>query len=157
MTTAASPFELPATMPPELVRVSDYWEGLKRGNASMPFWDDLVLSSLSGLSERLMLVDVFEGPLRFRFNTVGQDIRAQYGTNVTGKFLDEIEIKAPFEYLMAQSNATIESRVPSFYASVSSSSPSHQRDRYARVLLPMWGNGRIEMMLGAISQAPAPE
>lgn len=151
MTTATSPFELPGKLPPDLDQVRDYWESLKRGDASMPFWDDIVLSSLPGLAERLMLVDVFEGPLRFRFNTIGQDIRTQYGTNVTGKFLDEMEIKAPFEYLTAQSSATIESRLPSFYASFSSKSPMHQQGRYARLLLPMWGNGRIEMMLGAIA------
>ena len=149
--TAASPFELPDNLPPELARVRDYWESLKRGDASMPFWDDVTLSSLPGLAERLMLVDVFEGPLRFRFNTIGQDIRAQYGTNVTGKFLDEMEIRAPFEYLTAQLSATIETRLPSFYASFSSKSPAHQQDRYVRLLLPMWGNGRIEMMFGAIA------
>lgn len=128
----------------------DYWESLKRGDASMPFWDDVTLSSLPDLADRLMLVDVFEGPLRFRFNTIGQNIRTQYGTNVTGKFLDEIEIRAPFEYLTAQSSATIESRSPAFYESVSSRSSAQHEGRYARLLLPMWGNGRIEMMLGAI-------
>ena len=116
----------------------------------MPFWDDVVLSSLPDVSGRLMLVDAFESPQRFRFNTIGQDIRVRYGTNVTGKFLDEMEIRAPFEYLTAQSSATIETRLPSFYASVSSKSPAHQQDRYVRLLLPMWGNGRIEMILGAI-------
>lgn len=128
----------------------DYWESLKRGDASMPFWDDVTLSSLPDLADRLMLVDVFEGPLRFRFNTIGQNIRTQYGTNVTDKFLDEIEIRAPFEYLTAQSSATIESRSPAFYESVSSRSSAQHEGRYARLLLPMWGNGRIEMMLGAI-------
>lgn len=116
----------------------------------MPFWDDVTLSSLPDLADRLMLVDVFEGPLRFRFNTIGQNIRTQYGTNVTDKFLDEIEIRAPFEYLTAQSSATIESRSPAFYESVSSRSSAQHEGRYARLLLPMWGNGRIEMMLGAI-------
>ena len=38
-------------------------ERLKRVDASMPFWDDAVLSFLPGLSERLMLVDVFERPI----------------------------------------------------------------------------------------------
>ena len=149
MTTAELPFELPASLPQDLARVLNYWENLKRGDASMPFWDDVTLSSLPGLSERLMLVDVFESPLRFRLNTVGQDIRNQYGKNVTGKFLDEIEIRTPLDYMAAQSSATIESRLPSFYASFSSKS-SAQQDRYVRLLLPMWGNGRIERMLGAI-------
>ncbi len=116
----------------------------------MPFWDDVTLSSLPDLIQRLMLVDVFESPQRFRLNSIGQEIRTQYGSNVTGKFLDGIEIRAPFDYMTAQSSATIEDKLPTFYASFSSNSPPLQEHRYTRLLLPMWGNGRIEMMLGVI-------
>lgn len=149
MPTAASPFEVPDDLLPGLTQVRAYWQRLKRGNATIPFWDDVVLSSLPALGERLMLIDVFESPFRFRFNTIGHEIRAMYGTNVTGKFLDEVEIKSPFEYMTAQLHATIESRQPSLYVSFSSRNP-HQQDRYSRLFLPMWGNGRIEMMLAAI-------
>ena len=150
MTTAALPFPVPENLALDFVRVRNYWESLKRGNASMPFWDDVNLSSLPDLSERLMLVDVFENPQRFRFNSIGQEIRTQYGASVTSQFLDKIEIKAPFEYLTAQSSATIEGKVPTFYASSLSKSARLRQNLYARLLLPMWGNGRIEMMLGAI-------
>lgn len=150
MPTAASPFEVRDDLPPGLTQVRDYWQGLKRGNAIMPFWDDVNLSSLPDLAGRLMLIDVFESPFRFRFNTIGQEIRALYGSNVTGKFLDEIEVRAPFDYMIAQLHATIESRSPAVYESVSSRSSAQHQGRYARLLLPMWGNGRIEMMLGAI-------
>ncbi len=151
MTTARSPFQLPEKMTLELDRVRDYWQSLLRGEANMPFWDDVKLSSLPDLRARLMLVDAFENPQRFRFNTVGQDICGRFGENPTGKFLDEIESKTPFEYLMAQSSATIEARAPTFYASHPSTGTSQHQNGYVRLLLPMWGNGRIEMMLGAIA------
>jgi hypothetical protein len=151
MTTAALPFPVPVNLALDFVRVRNYWESLKRGDASMPFWDDVNLSSLPDLSERLMLVDVFENPQRFRFNSIGQEIRAQYGAGLASKFLDEIEIKAPFDYLTAQSSATIEGKVPTFYASFSSNNAGLSRNFYGRLLLPMWGNGRIEMMLGTIA------
>jgi hypothetical protein len=151
MTAPASPFSLPEKLPLELNRVREYWQSLKRGEASMPFWDDVKLSSLPDLSGRLMLVDVFENPQRFRLNSIGQDLGARYGANVTGKFVDEIEVRAPFEYLAAQSSATIEGRAATFYARDASKSAPLQQDGYARLLLPLWGNGRIEMVLGAVS------
>ncbi len=117
----------------------------------MPFWDDVKLSALPDLSSRLMLVDAFENPQRFRLNSIGQDLGARYGANVTGKFLDEIEMRTPFECLAAQSSATIEGKTATFYAHDASKSAPLRQDGYARLLLPLWGNGRIEIMLGAIS------
>ena len=92
-----------------------------------------------------MLVDVFENPQRFRFNSVGQKIRDRYGSDIVHRFADEMDVKAPFEYFTSQSSATIEGGVPTYYRNVS------RNTGYSRLLLPMWGNGRIEMMLGAIA------
>jgi hypothetical protein len=143
---SSSPFALPATLPPGLGRVRDYWEGLKRGEASMPFWDDVKLSSLPDLSDRLLLVDAFENPQRFRLNSAGARIRRSYGTDLADKFIDEIAQKGPFELLAAQASATIEAKAPTLYAAPAGS--DHQG--YARLLLPMWGDGRIGMLLGAV-------
>jgi hypothetical protein len=142
----SSPFALPAKLPPGLGRVRGYWESLKRGEASMPFWDDVKLSSLPDLSDRLLLVDAFENPQRFRLNSVGAQIRRSYGTDLADKFIDEIAQKGPFALLAAQASATIEAKAPTFYAAPAGS--GHQG--YARLLLPMWGEGRIGMLLGAV-------
>jgi len=143
---SSSRFALPAKLPPGLGRVRDYWESLKRGEASMPFWDDVKLSSLPDLSDRLLLVDAFENPPRFRINSAGAQIRRGYGADLADKFIDEIAQKSPFELLAAQASATIEAKAPSFYAAPAGS--GHQG--YARLLLPMWGEGRIGMLLGAV-------
>src|SRR5471030_2751279 len=143
---SSSRFALPAKLPPGLGRVRDYWESLKRGEASMPFWDDVRLSSLPDLSDRLLLVDAFENPQRFRLNSVWAQIRRSFGADLAGKFLDEISQKGPFELLAAQASATIGAKTPTFYAAPAGS--GHQG--YARLLLPMWGEGRIGMLLGAI-------
>ena len=90
MTRSTHPFPLPAKPPQVFSRVQDYWERLKRGDNDIPFWDDVNLSALPDVSDRLMLVDAFENPQRFRLNTLGQKLQHQYGTNVTGKFVDEI-------------------------------------------------------------------
>jgi hypothetical protein len=38
------------------LRVRLYWEGFKRGDANMPFWDDINLTAIPEVSARLMLV-----------------------------------------------------------------------------------------------------
>jgi hypothetical protein len=150
MTKSDHPFAVPTKLPLMSRRVRDYWESLKRGDNDMPFWDDVNLSSMPELADRLILVDAFEIPQRFRLNTMGEQIKAQYGLNVTGKFMDEIQRKAPFEFFTAQASATVEAKAPTFYHQKSDA--KDKQDQYHRFLLPLWGNGRIEMILGLVTQ-----
>ena len=152
MTRATVPFAIPVKLPSALDRVYGYWNGLKRGESDIPFWDDLDLSSLSDLADRLMLVDVFEMPQRFRFNSVGKVILESYGSDLAGKFSDEIDPKSPLEFFTSQASVTVEANAPTFFTATSES----RRDASnARLLLPMWGNGRIEMILGGVTKATA--
>lgn len=146
------PYAMPEKLEPSLQQVRAYWEGLRRHENNIPFWDDLKVSSLPDLADSLLLIDVFLKPVRFRFDTVGQELTARYGKTVAGKFLDEIEAKHPFAYLISQSSATIEGGVPTFFR--------HERGKseaagstapYSRLLLPLWGDGYIGMLLGALS------
>ena len=139
MTKKPHPFVLPARLSSDLGRVRDYWSSLKRAENQVPFSDDVNLSALRGLAARLMLVDVFERPQRFRLNTVGNEIRDDYGADIVGKFADEIEAKGPFAYFMAQASASVEAAEPTYY-----------HDGFARLLLPMWGGGRVAMLLGTV-------
>jgi hypothetical protein len=146
MKSFPAPYSLPQHLEPDLARVLAYWEGLKRGEANMPFWDDMNPSALADLSDRLMLIDVFNNPVRFRLALVGDEIKAQHGGELIGKFLDELKVREPLSYLNSQSSATVESRMPTYYRS-----PEAGRRGYSRLLLPMWGNGHIGMLLGAVS------
>ena len=139
MTKTPHPFALPTRLSPDLGRVRDYWNGLKRGENQVPFWDDVKPSALPGFEGRLMLVDVFERPQRFRLNSVGNEIRDYYGADIVGKFVDEIEAKGPLEYFVAQASATAEAAEPTYY-----------HDGFARLLLPMWGGGHVAMLLGTV-------
>src|SRR4249919_2841905 len=115
MNTSTAPFTLPPKLESDLVRVRAYWKGLKRGGADMPFWDDVDLSKLPDLSSRLMLIDVFNKPVRFRLGTLGKELKERHGGDVVGRFLDEIEAPTPLQYLSSQSSATVESRAPTYY------------------------------------------
>lgn len=109
----------------------------------MPFWDDMKLSDLPDLTDRLVLIDAFQGPERFRFGEVGAGIG---GEEMEGRFLDETTLRRPFEFLRGQCSVTIESAAPTCFRMEEASG----REPYSRLLLPMWGDGRISMILGAI-------
>lgn len=135
------PYSLPTRLSPELARVHAYWRGLLRGAAEMPFWDDAKLTDLPDLADRLFLVDVFSPPERYRFASLGKSLS---GDELAGRFLDETALASPFAYLRSQAAATVESAQPTFFRDES------ELGGYARLLLPMWGEGRISMLLGAV-------
>ena len=151
MTKAKLPFPVPAKLTSDFDHFWVYWNSLKRGENKIPFSDDLDLSALPFLSDRLMLVDVFEKPQRFRFNLIGKIIEHRYGSNFSGKFADEIDPKGPLDFFTAQASATVEASAPTFFTIGDVKSENEN----ARLLLPMWGNGRIDTILGGIARAAA--
>lgn len=135
------PYALPARLSPELARVHAYWRGLLRGAAEMPFWDDAKLTDLPDLADRLFLIDVFSPPERYRFATLGE---ALTGDDLAGRFLDEHPLASPFAFLRSQAAATVESAQPTYFKD------EGELGGYGRLLLPMWGEGRLSMLLGAV-------
>ncbi len=151
MTERFHDYSLPDELDPDLSRVLAYWNGLKRGANDVPFWDDVKFSLQSRLGREAMLIDVFEDPLRFRFASAGVDVSSWYGTTIDGRFLDEIDPHVPFEELALQCKAAVEGHAPTYYCKTAvTPADANPPSGYARLLLPLWGNGRIEMLLGAV-------
>lgn len=146
------PYSVPKKIEPRLARVLAYWESLKRAENNMPFWDDVTTSSLPDLADRLMLIKAFAKPERFRLQSVGQQLIDRYGEPVAGKFIDEMELRTPFEYLRSQCSATVESCAPTYYQHGPSNLENPRvAGSYSRLLLPLWGDGHIGMVLGAVN------
>jgi hypothetical protein len=139
--TTQHPFALPKALSPDLCRVLDDWRGLLRGEAEMPFADDLKLTDLPDLAPNLFVIDVFDRPERFRVALVGEGLQAH---DLRGRFLDEVPPGWPFQYLRAQCAATVEAGAPTFFHAELAVRP------YSRLILPLWGEGRISTLLGAI-------
>ena len=146
-----APYAMPDYLEQELADVLAYWNGLKRRESNIPFWDDVQLTALREYSDTLMMIDVFEKPERFRFGVVGRAIVGRYGSDVESHFVDEVARRAPFEYLVSQSSATVQSGAPTFYHHIAMN--AHEPDpskSYLRMLLPLWGEGHIAMLMGAV-------
>jgi hypothetical protein len=60
---------------------------------------------------------------------------------------DEIKLAEPLNYFIAQASATIEAGTPTLYSAARGKSRGRG---YSRILLPAWGNGRIDLLLGAV-------
>jgi hypothetical protein len=71
-----------------------------------------------------------------------------FKTPVNRKFIHEIELRAPIEELTTQCWFTIQRREPTYFRR--DASPG-ARTGYSRLVLPLWANGHIEMLLGAIT------
>jgi hypothetical protein len=113
----------------------------------MPFSDDVSLGPIEKLSAHVMLVEVFSRPQRFRSSKLGKNIIGKLSNDLTGQVVDEIKPAEPLNYFIAQASATIEAGIPTLY------SATRRRPRgmgYSRILLPAWGNGRIDLLLGAV-------
>ena len=80
-----------------------------------------------------------------RFDLAGADVTGWYGAMIDSRFLDEIDLHAPFDGLTRQCQATVENSAPTYYRQTATG-----KGNFARLLLPLWGNGRIEMLLGAV-------
>ena len=82
---------------------------------------------------------------------MGADLTDWYGETIGNSFLDEIDLHAPFDELTLQCKATVEGCAPTYYRQTAAGKGDAEHPGgYARLLLPLWGNGRIEMLLGAV-------
>jgi hypothetical protein len=139
-------FVLPDQLEGDLERVYAYWNGLKRGDNDIPFWDDVKFSMRARLAREVMVIEAFKNRLRFRFDLVGEDLTRRYGACLGGKFTDEVDLHSPIDRLTEQCRATVERRAPTFFRHA----PTQSGVGYSRLVLPLWGNGHIEMLIAAI-------
>jgi hypothetical protein len=141
MNPTANPFPLPSTLERPLAALGDYWRSLRRAENDIPFADDLNPGVLAAEAGAVLLLDVFEKPERFRFSLLGGDLLLPQDRALSGKFLDEVDLPAPLGFLRAQASATVEARAPTYFRDAGGA---------ARLLLPMWGDGRVSLLLGAV-------
>jgi hypothetical protein len=137
-----NPFPLPDRLDAKLQPVVSLWKSLRRGENGMPFSDDLGVSALSNLPGNPFLLSVTASPERYRFEFLSESLRRKA---VLERFVDEMPTNVNFGYLRAQSSATIEAAEPTLFHLTDSSGY-----RFSRVLLPLWGNGQVNLLLGAL-------
>jgi hypothetical protein len=130
-----------------LHRLHAYWRDRRRG-AAPPSREDIDPSDLKELLPNLALIDVEDGPRRYRFRLVGTEIVARYGQELTGKRLDEVELGSELASISAQYDETVMERAPT-YCRHELTRPGDRLLRYERLLLPLSRDGiHVDMLLG---------
>ena len=136
-----NPFPLPDRLDAKLQPVVSLWDGLRRGENGLPFSDDLGVPALSNLPRNPFLLSVIASPARYRFEFLSESLRR---VAVLESFVDEMPPNISFSYLGAQGSATIEAAEPTLFHLTDASGY-----RFSRVLLPLCGNGQVNLLLGA--------
>jgi hypothetical protein len=75
---------------PVIQRIHAYWES-KLAGRKMPRREDIVPEELGDLLPWVMLVEVVGEPARFRLRLVGTGVVREYGREITGAFVDELD------------------------------------------------------------------
>ena len=146
MTRHAAPFAIERPLPTRLGAVLDYWRGLLRGEATIPFSDDVDITKVEALCADVFLLGVFAKPERFRLDLAHTPHAPGVEGQLLGRFIDEVELPTPLEFLRAQADAAVESVGPTLYEH----SPGGGEHPYARLLLPAWGEGKVSLLIGAL-------
>lgn len=149
MTKLTSPYSIVAPIPRQLDAVLSYWRELRRGQADMPFADDVDLAAIRPLCRELLVLDVFLLPERFRLGIADVGMPPEQRGGVLGRFIDEVELPSPLDLLRSQCSATLECGQPTVYRHVPC---ARSGEPYSRLLAPAWGEGQVRMLLGAVER-----
>jgi hypothetical protein len=135
-----------------LQSVYDYWTK-KRGVRFAPARSDIEPEEIRALLAHVMLIDVIgRSPrFRYRYRLVGTAFAVEYGQEITGKFVDEIDLSDRKEFIFADYDGVVRTRAPSFSRwEFTKSDGRHMLCR--RVLLPLSSDGdAVNMLFGALT------
>src|SRR5690242_12371105 len=140
------PFAVDAPLGPRLEALMEYWRKLLRGEATMPFADDVDMAKVKALCSDVFVLGVFERPERFRLDLAHTPFAPEVEASLVGRFIDEIDLPTPLEFLRAQADATVEGLAPTLHRHA----PAGSERPYARLLLPAWGEGQVKLLLGGV-------
>jgi len=78
---------------PVTQRLLAYWQSKLNGRAA-PRREDILPEELGDLLPWIILIEIMGEPPRFRVRLAGTGVVREYGSEVTGKFIDELDLGA---------------------------------------------------------------
>jgi len=111
---ASSVIEYPELISPILREGYGYWRS-KRGERSFPARADFdPLMEIPKLARNMMLLDVEQEPLDFRYRLIGDKLREHMGANWVGRRWSEIEQQRAPNPIWLHHQWVVENRAPRF-------------------------------------------
>lgn len=145
--------------PPVLLDLHDYWQS-RRGAQAFPARADIDPVDIPALLEHLLLVDVLQDPLDFRYRLVGGHIVHHAGHNIQGKTVRGLleGENSPDRSVQAKAmdlgKMVSDHKEPVFAQLRYHSGTSNSEKLLHMVLLPLGEQGGgVNMVLGGLSYA----
>lgn len=137
--------ELSEPCHPQLKELYAYWLS-KKGSRIAPPRSAIKPSELRSLLPTIALIDVIGDPPRFCFRLFGTSLAAAYGQDLTGKFLDEIDIDhIDIEVLRQAEEVVLKCNVQTGRVLFTKRDGRHIE--YERIALPLSNDGRTVNMI----------
>jgi hypothetical protein len=118
-----------------LKELFDYWDR-KRGERFAPTPAAIVPTEIKPLLRRLFIVEVVGSPPRFRFRLAGTAVVDGFGEELTGRFLDELDLAKRHNEIARDYHQVLATRAPAcsrWHYTKQDGKPQ----RYERLLMPL--------------------
>jgi hypothetical protein len=146
-----SQMPMPVITTPQLRTLAELWAS-KRGSQALPCRSDFSDDDLRPWFGNLLMVDVVEGPHRFRFRLMGTSLVDAAHRELTGKFFDEADISGYEPDVLDDYAEVVRTGVPFCKTRHYNPAPGTFMDHwrvYERLLLPLATDGKaIDRILG---------
>lgn len=135
---------------PILQHLYDYWRQ-KRGTRALPARRDLDPVEIPSILPNVILLDVVSETQRMRARVVGTKVVGWYGSDYTGKYLDEIDFGDQRDQVLSDYRACLSSAKPQLEFR-QFRTDSDILIRMERVILPLSDDGEtVNMLLSGLS------
>lgn len=132
-----------------------YWIS-KKGERLAPARADIDPAEMKAFLPHVFLLDVVGTPPRFRFRLVGTEVTSRYGEELTGRFLDEVDLDDVGVDILGEYQRAIREAGP-VLGRWAYEKRSGQYLNYERLILPLSSDGRsIDMLLCGAQMGGAP-
>lgn len=132
---------------PRIRRAYEFWNAL-REEREMPARRDIDPSEIVPILPFVVLVDVLDDPIDFRFRLAGTDVVRRYGQELTGRKLREIDVDGKYRQIFDEYELTVTRRRPEIFTEEFTRTDG-KFVRYTRLLCPLSADGvAVNMLFG---------
>ncbi len=141
-------------LPKPLAQLYEYWKQ-KRGDRVMPSRADIDPVEMRAFLPHTMLLDVLSDPSgepKFRVRLVGTHVVKGYGSDFTGKYIQDIDLGDQRGKLLEACLFNVNCKKPAYISGSLVRSETNETISYARLGVPLSGDGDVVdiILIGAV-------
>jgi hypothetical protein len=127
-----------------------YWEEKRRGRLA-PSRADIDPVEMKDFLAHVVLIDVERSPRRYRFRLMGTAFAEQYGEEVTGRYLDELDFGDAMKGVLAVYDRVVATCEPGYTKATSYKKVDGRIIRFERIALPLSDDGEnVNMVMSCV-------